>query len=93
MKAAEPGSFDIVAGHIQGLEVDKGTLTIRDDGAWLADITLSDNQVSPTEAESQVTLLGDLFAWSGHARIAASAAGVLNLIGVGSLAVQPAVGA
>src|SRR4051794_3727967 len=92
--AATPGSFDIVAGHVQGKEVANGVLEIKADGSWQAAVTLKHHHVASnhvgSEREAEVTLMSDLCAWTGRATITSS--DPLTLQGR-SLELQPAVGA
>jgi len=93
MKAAEPGTFDIVAGHVHGDEVRKGVMTIAESGQWRATLTLKRSAQRDDRQVADVTLFGDLCAWVGRATVCNGSSGQLELTGEGTLSVEPAVGA
>jgi len=93
MKPAEAGTFDIVAGHVHGDEVGRGVMTIAESGQWCASLSLKRPGQQDDSQVADVTLVGDLCAWVGQARIRKASDGQLELTGEGTLSVEPAVGA
>lgn len=93
MRSAEAGTFDIVAGHVNGDEVANGVMTIAESGQWGANITLKRSAQHDDDQVADVTLLGDLCAWVGRARVRNASNRQLELTGEGMLSVEPAVGA